>query len=93
MDRAGGSCIAIRLHPLVQVLSAKGFKTDEKEIRKEMRQHYGKSCNGAQYFLDANRVSPKVIRTKLYDNTKHAKCMFIPQCDIEENTLELLHSG
>ena len=93
MDRACGPCIAIRLHPLVQALNAKGIKADEKNLRNEMKKRYGKSCNGSQHFLDPSRVSPTMMRTKHYDNTKHAKCMFIPHRDINDETLELLYSG
>ena len=91
--RAGGPCIAIRLHPLVQELHTAGVIVDENKIRYEMKQRYGKLFNGTQYFLDPSRVSPVPIRNKHYNNTKHAKCIFIPHCDIEEHIMEKLHLG
>ena len=91
VERSGDSCIAIRLHPLVQMLKKAGIEVDEKKIREEFNKRYGKPYVGNQHFLDPRSNSPKPIRNKSYDNTKHAKCIFIPHQDVGNSIMEMLH--
>ena len=72
--RCGGTCLAVRLHPLVQELGHNGLHIDELAVREEAKQLYGKSYNGTQHFLDESHESPKPVQNQQYNNTKVAKC-------------------
>ena len=93
MEKNGTLCIAIRLHPLVQLLNNAGIGANEKKIRNEFKQSYGELYMGNQHFLDSSRSSPKPIRNKSYCNTKHAKCIFIPSSDIGRPITDMLLSA
>lgn len=88
VERSGDSCIAIQLHPLVQMLKKASIEADEKKIR-EFNTSYGKPYVGNQHFLDPSSISPKPIRNKSYDNTKHAKFIFIPHQDVGDKKVNV----
>ena len=84
--------MAIRLHPLAEIT---GNLSMESQIRDVLKQLYGKSHKGIQYFLDplSTLPYPYPVRTKDENNTKSCKCVFIGYKDLQDNTLEKLYSG
>ena len=84
--------MALRLHPLAEIT---GNQSVESQIRDVLRQLYGKSHKGAQYFLDpqSKLPYPYPVRTKEQNNTKSCKCVFVGHKDLQDNTLEKLFSG
>jgi len=83
-------CIAVRLHPLVQMIKSAGIHADQKRIRQEFNECYGHPYTGNQHFLHPDHSSPKPIRCKSYRNTTHAKCIFIPRSDVGQDIEEIL---
>ena len=89
----GGTCLAVRLHPLVQELSRNGLHVDERSVRDEVKRRYGKSSNGTQHFLDESYDSPKPVRNRQYSNTKVAKCIFMAYKDTGEELIKDIKLG
>ena len=78
---------------LQELLNNQHIHMDERKIRLSIKQQYGQSHSGTQHFLDPQRTSPTPVRTKAYNNTKLAKCVFIACEDIGEEILLKLNSG
>ena len=89
----GGTCLAVRLHPLVQELSCNGLHVDERSIRDEVKYRYGKSSNGTQHFLDESHDSPKPVRNRQYSNTRIARCIFMAYKETGEELIKDIKSG
>ena len=89
----GGTCLAVRLHPLIAAFNGSGVHIDERSVREEIKRKYGKSSSGTQHFLDESHRSPKPIRNRKYCNTKVAKCIFVAYRDVNEEIIKNIKSS
>ena len=92
-EGCGGTCLAIHLHPLIQALAVDGERVDENLIRGECKRLYGKFHTGVQHFLDPSCDFSIPIRSKGYNNTKPAKCIFVCCKDVEIKVVEEIKSS